>query len=204
MKSDTNNKSGFTLIEMIGVIAVIAILAAFVTPKVMQAIQDSRVTRFAGEINSYKSAVTRWYKDIGSLQSLTPAGALTARDASFQDALISTSGNTGLLWARWNGPYIDSVSNTSIGTTLTIRTRTGGTVTGAPRANNETEFDLDDDNVNDMSGRQVVSLVLTGVSLADFKKLDNMIDAVPAAGTPETGGKVKLSRTTMFVYLTSL
>ena len=204
MKSAINNKSGFTLIEMIGVIAVIAILAAFVTPKVMQAIQDSRVTRFAGEINSYKSAVTRWYKDIGSLQSLRPTGALLITDTSFQNELISRGVNAALLWAQWNGPYIDSVNNTSIGTTLTIRTQAGNTGAGAPAANNGNAFDLDDDNVNDMVGQQVVSLLLTGVSISDFTKLDNMIDSVPTVGTPETGGKVKRSGTSMYVYLTSL
>ncbi|MCP5007874.1 MAG: prepilin-type N-terminal cleavage/methylation domain-containing protein [Planctomycetes bacterium] len=199
-------RSGFTLIEMIGVIAIIAILAAFITPKIFQVIQDSKVTRFAGEVNTYKAAVTKWYKDIGALRSLNAGGVALATDTSFQNELIANQGTTAIsgLWAQWNGPYIDSVSNKSLGTTLTIRTQAGNTGTGAPATNNGNAFDLDDDGVNDMAGQQVVALMLTGVTLGDFTKMNNMIDTGLAAATATTSGKVKYGGTTMFVYLTSL
>jgi prepilin-type N-terminal cleavage/methylation domain-containing protein len=43
LKTKTNNNKGFTLIEMIGVLAVIAILAALLIPKVFQAITEARI-----------------------------------------------------------------------------------------------------------------------------------------------------------------
>ncbi len=98
---DTNiffgRKSGFTLIEMIGVLSVIAVLAAFIAPKIFKTVDDSKVTRFVGTVPVYANAVTSWYKDIGTLMSLDASEAATTHDISFQDERISASGNTALL-----------------------------------------------------------------------------------------------------------
>ncbi|HCO58612.1 MAG TPA: hypothetical protein DIT58_00335, partial [Porticoccaceae bacterium] len=58
--------AGFTLIEMIGVLAIIAILAAAVAPRVFEVIADSRGTRMATEIRALETAVTRYYADVGT------------------------------------------------------------------------------------------------------------------------------------------
>lgn len=206
MKRANDYKSGFTLIEMIGVIAIIAILAAFVTPKVFQVIQDSKVTRFAGEINGYNTAVTNWYKDIGSIQSLNASGVLDSTENNFHTDLISNGGTTPTtgLWSNWNGPYIDNVSNISIGSGFRIETNPGTAGTGAPAANNGTAFDLNDDNANDMDSKQVVAARLTGVAASDSLKLDGIIDKGLTAANRATSGKVKYSGTTVYIYLNSL
>ncbi len=203
-KSIFNSKSGFTLIEMIGVIAIIAILAAFITPKVFQAIQDSKVTRFAGEINGFKTAVTNWYKDIGTLRSLDAAGvSQNAADISFHTQLITNGGVVAGLWAQWDGPYIDSV-NSDFGT-LTIRTQNGSGA-GAPNATGGNSFDLDDDGTNDMAGRRVVAIRVVGVNTGDALKLDGIIDKGLTVGSRATSGRVKYNGngTTVTIYLTSL
>ncbi len=207
VKSFVHGKSGFTLIEMIGVIAVIAILAAFITPKVFQVIQDSQVTRFAGEVNGYKTAVTNWYKDIGSIQSLRNNGNLDNTENNFHLDLISNTGSptsTTGLWANWNGPYIDSVSSVSLGTGLDIQTQPGTAGAGVPVATEGTSFDLDDDGANDMASRQVVAIELAGVAASDSIKLDGIIDKGLTATNRATSGKVKYSGTTVYIYLTSL
>ncbi|GAX62687.1 type II secretory system protein [Candidatus Scalindua japonica] len=205
-KSIINSRSGFTLIEMIGVIAIIAILAAFITPKVFEVINDSKVTRFAGEVNGYKSAVTNWYKDIGTIAALTAGGAEDTTENNFHDELISNNGTTTTsgLWANWNGPYIDSVANISLGTGLDIQTQPGASGTSTPVATDGTSFDLDDDGANDMENRQVVAIELAGVSATDCVKLDGIIDKGLTASAKATSGKVKYSGTTMYIYLTSL
>ncbi len=208
VKSNVNAKSGFTLIEMIGVIAIIAILAAFITPKVFKTIEDSRVTRFAGEIPSYATAVTGWYMDIGSLQSLNASGVATTPDTTFQAELIAnqgTSSTTGL-WTNWDGPYIDSVSNISIGTALTIETNAGTAGTAAPSNATSMAFDLDDDDANDMASRQVVALRLTAVSDGEFAKIDGMLDRGLTASRNDTSGRVKYDATNdiLYIYLASL
>ncbi len=192
---DTNiffgRKSGFTLIEMIGVLSVIAVLAAFIAPKIFKTVDDSKVTRFVGAVPVYTNAVTSWYKDIGTLMSLDASGAAKTPDTSFHDKLISASGNTALLWTRWDGPYIDSVETSSFGAALTFETNEGTSGTGAPIASDVKAFDLDDDQANDMAGRQVVAIKLTGLTSNDCVKIDRVLDKGFNVTNRATSGRVK-------------
>ena len=52
VKTNRAASHGFTLIEMIGVLAVIAILAAMLLPKVFSAINDSRVNNAAVSVET--------------------------------------------------------------------------------------------------------------------------------------------------------
>ena len=63
MKTTRNNnqRSGFTLIEMVGVLAVIAVLAALLVPKIFAAIQESKYSNTIGSINSVKSATMNYF-----------------------------------------------------------------------------------------------------------------------------------------------
>src|SRR5947209_11559700 len=69
-QSSANRRAtGFTLIEMIGVLAVIAILAALLIPKVFEAINNSRINNAAVSYNTVKTALTDHYAKFGSLVS---------------------------------------------------------------------------------------------------------------------------------------
>jgi prepilin-type N-terminal cleavage/methylation domain-containing protein len=59
------NKKGFTLIEMVVVLAVVAILAAILTPTVARNIKASKVTRTINETQVIAAAVASLYKDTG-------------------------------------------------------------------------------------------------------------------------------------------
>src|SRR5260370_30670083 len=85
------NQSGFTLIEMIGVLAVIAILAAVLIPKVFEAINNARVNNAAMTINAVKTACIDHYAKFGSFPldgTTTPPTALVAWNKSVFDSLL--------------------------------------------------------------------------------------------------------------------
>ena len=58
MKLKISTSKGFSLIEMIGVLAIIGILASVVAPKVYDAIRDAKITGAVGIIQTIKSSCT--------------------------------------------------------------------------------------------------------------------------------------------------
>lgn len=62
MKTTYNSRKGFTLIEMIGVLAIIGILAAVVAPRVIESIRDAKVTSAISSVNAAKTAVLNYYQ----------------------------------------------------------------------------------------------------------------------------------------------
>ncbi|HNQ35102.1 MAG TPA: prepilin-type N-terminal cleavage/methylation domain-containing protein, partial [bacterium] len=65
MKRKRFAKKGFTLIELIVVIAIIAILAGIVLPGVMKALQQSKVNRAVSEMQHLATVLGQVYNDIG-------------------------------------------------------------------------------------------------------------------------------------------
>ena len=53
-----NSSKGFSLIEMIGVLAIIGILASVVAPKVFDAIRDAKITGAVAVLQTIKSSCT--------------------------------------------------------------------------------------------------------------------------------------------------
>jgi len=65
MKKLSKDKKGFTLIEVIVVIAVVAILAAILTPTITRNIEDSKTSRTKNEVQVIAASIASLYKDTG-------------------------------------------------------------------------------------------------------------------------------------------
>src|SRR5688500_1542516 len=75
--------SGFSLVEMNGVLAIIAILAVIIVPKVFSTIASSRITNAVGSANSMKAAVAEFATRYGTLPT-------TSGTSRFDDLLVTT------------------------------------------------------------------------------------------------------------------
>src|SRR5260370_25833311 len=68
-KQKRKSNQAFTLIEMIGVLAVIAILASMLIPKIFEAINSARINNAAVSYNAIKTAVMDHFGKYGSITS---------------------------------------------------------------------------------------------------------------------------------------
>lgn len=201
------NTGGFTLIEMIGVLAIIAILAAAIAPRVFEVIADSRGTRMATDVRAIETAVTRYYGDVGTIKDLKAADGEAQLDpagATYWLTLTARNGKgTAGAWRRFSGPYLEKfvAEAPAIGTTQTLILSTPPVVTTDATAIN-TAFNLDgqddaDNNKNDtpandaVTGPQaVVVLEVTNVDFGDFAKVDSIFDE-GVSGDKGINGRIK-------------
>ena len=98
-----NKQSGFTLMEIIGVMAVIAIIAAVATPQIFQAIQDAKVSALTQKANELKATVARYYNDTGTWPRHIPS-----RSEGHYNQLMVNSDSSGNPILGWDGPYLDA------------------------------------------------------------------------------------------------
>jgi prepilin-type N-terminal cleavage/methylation domain-containing protein len=207
--------SGFTLIEMIGVLAVIAILAAVLVPKVFQAISDARINNAAMAINSIKGAVIDHYAKYGSFPvdgsaPGTPVALLPAQQLVFDTILLKE----GLIDKPFAVKIGDGLPEDATHTRIQIvQAQTAATAADGVNGAYNLDGDATATPANDASGTWVVEAVITGVATADAEALNKAIDGLTttlgpaAAGAKDVGGRVEYVApaagiTEVHVYLT--
>ena len=94
--TSSNNSRGFTLLELLVVIVIIGLLAAYVGPKYFSQLGKSEVTMAKAQINSFEKALDTYRLDVGRYPN-TEEG---------MKALLVAPPTAG---ARWNGPYLPKV-----------------------------------------------------------------------------------------------
>ena len=107
--------SGFTLVEVVVVLAVVAILAAILTPNIVKNIKDSKIARAANETQVIAAALASFYKDVGSWptsdgSSLSDSIRLLYGDGNAPDS----SGTNAQYWrsnAGWSSAYKDTFAH---------------------------------------------------------------------------------------------
>jgi prepilin-type N-terminal cleavage/methylation domain-containing protein len=214
-------EQGFTLIEMIGVLAVIAILAAVLIPKVFEAINNARVSNAAMTVNSIKTGCIDHYAKYGTFPvngsfaqgaagyTLTPPVAFDP--VLLQEQLIDKPFQVkiGDGTAEAAGPPPTGTRVELVAAPTAAQLAAGTAVTG-----NGTLYNLaGGTGVDDISGTWIVQAVITGVAHADAIALNNAIDgtsptmAEGAATGTDLQGRVQYGAAvngtyTVYVYLT--
>jgi general secretion pathway protein G len=90
-------RAGFTLIEMLVVIAIIATLAALVGPTVFRSVGDSKVSAAKSQVDLYALALNSYRLDTDGFPT-TEQGLAALREAPPADAT-----------RNWRGPYLTKV-----------------------------------------------------------------------------------------------
>ena len=200
--------SGFTLIEMIGVLAVIAILAALLIPKIFEAINNARINNATITVGTIKSAIADHYAKYGALNvdgTTTPATVLTLPDTTFAKVLLKE----GFIDKDFAVKIGDGIPANNYVAIVAAQDNSAGP--GATDA----RYNLDGDTVttpqNDAQGSQVIHAVISDVAANDAWELSKRLDgdslSAANATAVDLNGRVKYAAvvggvTDVYIYLT--
>lgn len=215
--SQRRRRAGFSLVEMIGVLAIIAILAVVIVPKVFSTIASSRVTATVASLNSLKTAVTDFAGKHGTVPTtnnnsriddlLVTAGMLEGRFVVKIGTQPSTPPIAGATWAKSNGAWAATGGASQTSQSRILCQTSNTTVPSTAGARN---FRLD--GTTDLpAGARVVAAVLPGVRISDALELSQRIDgdsfSAADTSTADDVGRVAYRTangqglTTVYVYL---
>ena len=191
---------GFTLVEMIGVLSVIAILASMLVPRVFQAISDARINNAASTCNSVKSAVNEYYGHYAMIGGTNGSSLNLAAGAIYEDWDLRCLVTEGYM----EKPFIVKIGNGLVGSAnggsrmrvINIRNLS----ISSPVANTLAAVDSGAYNrngaspTNDVLGSQLVEACIEGVDKYDALDLNNRLDGPTlgaALGANDEAGRVK-------------
>lgn len=207
----SRRRAGFSLVEMIGVLAIIAILAVVIVPKVFSTIASSRITTAVSSVNTIKTAVSEFAGKHGTIPLAAFNSTLRIDDllvrAGFLEGRLAVkignppSGSQGATWALTNGTWTATPGGTNQNAapaqTRVICVNSNQT---NPSAANGANFCLNPSVPLNLTadslpaGSRVVSAVLAGVTAAEALELSRRIDgdtlSEPDATTADARGKV--------------
>ena len=95
------NKKGFTLVELVVVIAILGILAGIAIPRFMDATASARGSKIVADLRTIDSAITMYYAKVGTtptMSNLTTNGAYLASEPKppVGDAIVTNSSGTAV------------------------------------------------------------------------------------------------------------
>jgi prepilin-type N-terminal cleavage/methylation domain-containing protein len=180
-------QKGFTLIEIIGVVAVIAILAAVLTPRVVSVIARGKVNATAQSLDSLKTATADYVAKNGSIPARAGTGSTNAAvSAGRFDADLVAGGFLKKLFACSIGlPTFDESALSGRTHVRAVTATSAASVTAPTATTGGNNFDLDRDTATAdfTTGQMVVSTFIPGVSVTDAIALNRILDGEENAVT---------------------
>jgi prepilin-type N-terminal cleavage/methylation domain-containing protein len=170
-------KGGFTLIEMIGVLALIAILAALLLPRVYNAIDDSKANGTVASYVNVQQAVTGHYGKYLSYNSYFGTNLEAIPITNYDVSFLIPEG------------FLDHAFTPKCGTTAQIQVVVSSACDQGAGYN---FLGSSSSNISTAGYQYVVEAVLTGVSPLDAYNMGMLVDGpamTPAAGLTDTQGK---------------
>ncbi len=104
-------RRGFTLVELLVVIVVLAVLAAIVLPKFMDSSKRSKESALRSDLKLLRNAIGLFYTDTGAYPKQLADLAATSAPAKGYD---SSGAEVSINAADWHGPYLQEVPNDPI------------------------------------------------------------------------------------------
>ncbi|MBI4409302.1 MAG: hypothetical protein HY561_06310 [Gemmatimonadetes bacterium] len=170
-------RSGFTLAEILVILAIIATLAAVLVPTVTNQITKGQTARVVNDLTSIRTGSEAFVADVhrypGDIEDLSIA--ITVADASITGSTYPTA-----LTTMWDGPYLDRLLTTD-----------GGELSTGHAGQLQDNFLSCDFSTGTCTttGTKFLTIVLAEVDLAAFNEIDLVIDGVGQADS--TAGKVR-------------
>lgn len=202
--------SGFTLIEMIGVLAVIAILASMLIPRVFEAINSARVNSTAVACETIKTAAADHFGKYGQFDLLNgQPPVVQAGSPIVTNYDLTVLMPEGLLDKPFSAKIAGADANANSFVQL-VRGTAGNL--GGP---DQKGYSLDGTgSISTTNASFILEAVIKHVSQADAKDLNDRIDGTAlgtpngALGVPDTFGRVEYGApqsdgsVDVYVYLT--
>jgi type IV pilus assembly protein PilA len=190
---------GFTLIEMIGVLAVIAILAALLIPKVTSAISDARINSTVGSYQTVQTAAAGHYAKYGAFNQTNTS---TIGNGGVDNLITTTAPLLSFDTVLIAEGFLDQPFGSKVGTASTLQVIAGGGCNGA-------HYLLNGKTDGTSGNAYTVEAVLTGVSQQDAYDVASRIDSTlmtnSVALTNFTGARcvyTTAANGTMYLYVT--
>lgn len=192
-------RSGFTLIEMIGVLAIIAILAVVIVPKVFDAIRSSKINSTLVSIDTYRTGVVDFVAKYGTIPTtgkknriddlLMEVGLVDERFSSKLGSQSDIYAKAGGSWSR-NSSGVWSASGGSNQNSLSRIICSSGN-SAAPESANGSNFRLD--GSNDLpAGSRIVCAVIEDALEADAREMSERVDGMEMSTDSGADGKGKV------------
>jgi prepilin-type N-terminal cleavage/methylation domain-containing protein len=189
-RAEQRQELAFTLIEMIGVLAIIAILASLLIPKVFSAIDRSRVNNTVMSYNTIKTAVTDHYGKYGSLLVSNSISMVAPDGTDFGAVLLAES-------------LIDKPLTVKVGTGAAVILWTNWQNSGGGATMTPAGYLLDGVNQSVSNMTSICEIIVSNVAPQDALDVGTILDGPTlTTNAPDAIGRVKFDGVNLYMYVT--